>query len=407
MKNNTFFMHRVQYPFFGQKLFCAILLNIHKDSMGVEMFAKTKPTLIFAAMLLSFILSACGAPVEALPTAISIPATPTSQSESIEQAVDEYITSDIRQLGFSGSILIAQGDNILVSKSYGMANIEFDIPNSAQTIFRLGSITKQFTAMAMMILQEEGRLNVQDLICDYVPNCPETWQSVSIHHLLTHSSGIPNYTNFSDFEFQKKYTVNEIIDTFIDMPLRFPPGSGFRYSNSGYVVLGFIIEQVSGNSSYEEFLDENIFQPLHMMNTGYEHNNQNLEGRASGYMQMADKTLGNADYVDMSTPFSAGALYSTVEDLYLWDRALYTETLVSENSLEMMFSNYESDYGYGWNSFKIAGRNVKAHGGDIFGFSANIARFVDDDVVIIVLSNIENVDTLTITRALAAIIFQE
>ncbi len=371
------------------------------------MFAKTKSTLIFATILLLLILSACAAPVEALPTATPVPPTPTSQPPTIEDAIDEYITSDMRQSAFSGSILIAKGDNILISKGYGMADIESDLPNSAQTIFRLGSITKQFTAMAIMILQEEGKLDVQDPVCDYMINCPEVWQSVTIHHLLTHSSGIPNYTSFSDFDFEKKYTVNEIIDTFIDKPLHFLPGGGFRYSNSGYIVLGLIIEQFSENNSYEDFLQENIFQPLNMTNTVYEQNDQTLDNRALGYVRMPDETLRDADYLDMSAPYSAGALYSTVEDLNLWDRALYTETLVSENSLETMFTRHMADYGYGWYSIKISNRNVKAHGGDINGFSANIARFVDDDLVIIVLSNVENVDTLNLTRALAAIVFEE
>ena len=333
----------------------------------------------------------------------------SSQSVPIEKAVDEFITPYVDARSFSGSVLIAQGENILISKGYGMANLEHDVPNTPQTKFRLGSLTKQFTAMAILMLQEQGQLNVQDPVCNYMPDCPETWQSVTIHHLLTHSSGIPNLTDFPDYEetMASRSTVSGTIDTFRDKPLHFTPGTRFSYSNSGYIVLGHIIEQSAGKPPYAAYVRENIFEPLNMMNTGYDQNSLVLNDRASGYVRMDPDTFRNADYLEMSIPHAAGALYSTVEDLYLWDRALYTESLVSQSSLNMMFMPDKDEYGYGWYISEILDRKVTAHGGGINGFATSIARFVDDDVVIIVLSNIEDTDPVSITLGLAEIVFEE
>jgi len=330
----------------------------------------------------------------------------SSQSVAFEKAVDEFITPYVDAKTFSGSVLIAEGENVLISKGYGMANLEHDVPNTPQTKFRLGSITKQFTAMAILMLQEQGQLDVQDPVCDYIPDCPEAWQAITIHHLLTHSSGIPNYTGFPDFKELAVLgsTISGTIDTFRDKPLGFAPGTAFGYSNSGYILLSHIIEQSAGNPSYEAFVSENIFQPLNMMNSGVDQNSLVLSNRASGYVRVDSNTLANADYLDMSVPHAA--LYSTVEDLYLWDRALYTETLVSQNSLDMMFTP-DKGYGYGWFISYMLGRKVAAHDGGINGFATFIARFVDDDVVIIVLSNIENSNPENITRGLARIVFRE
>lgn len=320
-----------------------------------------------------------------------------ARSDPIEQAVDEFITPYVKDGYFSGSILVAQGEDILVSKGYGMANLEHDVPNTAQTKFRLGSVTKQFTAMAILLLQEQGQLSVQDPVCDYVPDCPEAWQPITVHHLLTHSSGIPNFTDFSDYRetMALESTAEDTLKRFRDKPLRFaPPGGSFEYSNSGYIVLGYIIEQVS-EASYAEYLRENIFEPLNMMDTGYDFNHIVLEDHASGYHRVGANEFQNAAYIHMSIPHAAGGLYSTVEDLYLWDRALYTETLVSQDSLDMMFTPFvdmspTAGYGYGWVITEEFNRREVGHAGGVNGFAASIERFIDDDVVIIALSNIEN-----------------
>jgi CubicO group peptidase (beta-lactamase class C family) len=341
-----------------------------------------------------------------------------AQQVTIERTVDEVIAPYVDRGYFSGSVLIAQGETILISKGYGLANLEHDVPNTPQTKFRLGSITKQFTAMAILMLQEDGQLNVQDPICDYILNCPEAWQPITIHHLLTHSSGIPNLTDFPDIEeyvgsVASRSPVSGTRNLFRDKPLDFTPGARFSYSNSGYIVLGSIIEQSSGKPSYEAYLHDNIFQPLNMVNTGYDHNFLVLNDRASGYIRKDADTIWNADYIEMSVPHAAGGLYSTVEDLYLWDQALYTEVLVSQSSLNMMFTPYEAHYGYGWriddifNRKSNTRRKMIGHAGDINGFATSIARFVDNDVVIIVLSNIEDANPMEITLDLSAVVFDE
>lgn len=295
-----------------------------------------------------------------------------------------------------------------------MANLEHDVPNTPQTKFRLGSVTKQFTSMAIMQLQERELMNVDDRIAKYLPTYPNG-EKITIHHLLTHTSGIPNFTSFPNYQktMMLPSPVEKTIQRFKDKPLEFTPGEKFKYSNSGYILLGYIIEKVCG-TSYEEFLEENVFQPLNMMNTGYDHHHTLLKHRASGY-SIGGGGLTNAAYIDMSIPHAAGALYSTVEDLYLWDRALYTEKLVKKSTLDRIFTPFveaesgaiKAHYAYGWNVLSLFDGKVITHGGGINGFRTNIARYVDDDVCIVVLSNIETAPVEKISMDLAAIVFGE
>ena len=336
----------------------------------------------------------------------SNPTCLVDKRKDIESKVDEYIDAYLKMGNFSGSILIAREGKILLSKGYGMANFEHDVPNTAQTKFRLGSITKQFTAMAIMQLQEKGLLNVDDPIKKYIPDYPNG-ERITIHHLLTHTSGIPNLTSFPDYRrtMMIPSPVEKTIERFKDKPLEFTPGEKLKYSNSGYILLGYIIEKVSGKS-YEAYLKENIFQPLNMVNTGYDHHSTLLKHRAAGYA-LTDKGLINAPYNDMSIPHGAGALYSTVEDLYLWDRALYTEKLVKKGSLNKMFTPFKENYGYGWVITSLFNHKRIGHGGRIVGFSTSISRYIDDDVFIVVLSNIANAPIEKISEDLAAIVFGE
>ncbi len=327
-------------------------------------------------------------------------------TQNLESKVDEYIQAHLKLQKFSGSILIAQQGKILLSKGYGMANYELSVPNTPQTKFLLGSITKQFTAMAVMQLQEKGLLSVDDSLKKYIPDYPDG-DKITIHHLLTHTSGIPNFTSFPEYTktMMLASPVEETIERFKNKKLEFIPGEKFSYSNSGYILLGYIIEKVS-QKSYEAYLKENILQPLDLENTGYGHNEPILDSRAAGYSWDKDQ-LVNASYIDMSIPHAAGALYSTVEDLYLWDRALYTEKLIGKTSLEKMFTPFKDDYGYGWAIGKLFKHKRISHSGGINGFTTNISRYPDDDVCIIVLSNFDHSSTAKISQDLAAIVFGE
>jgi CubicO group peptidase (beta-lactamase class C family) len=333
------------------------------------------------------------------------------QAQQLVTRVDEYMNAAVKQGKFSGSVLIAREGRVLVSKGYGMASLELDVPNTPQMKFRIGSLTKQFTAMAVLILQERGLLKVQDSVCKYVPECPPVWADVTIHQLLTHTSGIPELLSFPDF--QKTMTLPspppQTVERFKSKPLDFKPGAKFKYSNSGYVLLGYIIERVTGQT-YEAFLKENIFEPLRMFNTGSDHNDLVIKHRATGYTKRGDAII-NAPYIDMSIPTGGGSLYSTVEDLFLWDQALYSEKLIKKSSFEAMFKPYAiADWGdgvaYGW----FIGRDKSNHRymgflGGINGFAAQIMRYTDQKVLLVVLSNFSFAPVTDIERDLAALVF--
>lgn len=325
--------------------------------------------------------------------------------QQITAKVDEYMNAAVRVDGFSGSILVARDGQPVVSRGYGMANVELNVPNSPQTVFRLGSVTKQFTAMAIMLLQERGKLNVNDPACKYLTDCPAAWQPITVRNLLTHTAGVPNYTSFPDFvKVAVLPTTNAAMITQLrDKPLEFAPGEKFAYSNSGYFLLGAIIERASGKS-YADFLQENIFTPLGMKQTGYDVSARIIKNRAAGYARRGGEIV-NASYMDMTIPYAAGALASTTGDLLLWDQALYTEKLVSRKTLDEIFTPFKSGYGYGWNIGKQFEHREISHGGGIYGFATVISRFPDDKVTVIVLSNVEGAPVGIIGHDLAAIVF--
>lgn len=328
-------------------------------------------------------------------------------AQDISAKLDAYLTAATQQRLFSGSVLIAEKGRVLLKKGYGMANIELDVANSPQTIFRLGSITKQFTATSILILQEQGKLSVQDPVCKFITECPSAWEPLTIHHLLSHTGGIPNFTAQPDYvrTMSLPSPPAATLARFKDKPLAFAPGEKFAYSNSGYVVLGMIIEKVSGQA-YGDFVRKNIFEPLQMKNSGYDRTSAILKNRASGY-SLERGEWANASFIDMSIPHGAGALYSTVEDLYLWDQALYSERLLSAKSLTAMFSPVLGNYAYGWGVGPQFNRRQIAHGGGINGFATYISRYPDDRVTIIVLSNLEQANASRLARDLGAIVFGE
>lgn len=334
-----------------------------------------------------------------------------THSQDIKYKLDEYMTVLTEQEKFSGSVLIAKDKEILLSKGYGMANYELDVPNSPLSKFRLASVSKQFTAMAIMLLKEQGLLNVDDRLSKYIPDYPNG-DSITVHHLLTHSSGIVDIADLKNFkeELVKKHSILETIDLFKHQALEFTPGEKYKYSNSGYILLSYLIEKVS-NQTFEEFLIANIFTPLNMLNSGYDDNYLIIKNRTSGY-EFKDNKLHNSDYINISFPSGAGALYSSVEDLYLWDQALHGGSIFSKEIISTIFSPYiqmdsQRSYGYGWLIRKINDRTIVEHNGGVEGFSTNILRYTKDKVSIIMLGNIEGIDVNRISKNLAAIVFSE
>ncbi|MGB3480467.1 MAG: serine hydrolase [bacterium] len=330
----------------------------------------------------------------------------SKETENIKQKVDEYINAISKLNPFSGSILIAVKEHILVTESFGMADYEHNIPNTPKTKFRIGSNTKSFTALAIMQLHERGIINVNDALAKYLPDYPAA-QKITIHHLLTHTSGIPDYNRFPDSIAKKTLpaSLTEMIEEFKNEPLDFVPGEEFRYSSSGYILLSYIIEKMS-EKSYEDFLTENIFNPLDMNNTKIDRHDAIIKNRAVGYT-LGEKGLVNARYTNVGRSSGAGGLLSTVEDMYLWDRALYTEKLTTKDSLEKIFTPFRHNYGYGWFIGKYLNRKMVNHGGRSLGFVADIMRFIDDDTCVIILSNYDYISLPTISKTLAAIAFGE
>ncbi|MBA2369315.1 MAG: beta-lactamase family protein [Candidatus Protochlamydia sp.] len=315
---------------------------------------------------------------------------------------------------FQGVAFVAQKGKILLNRGYGFANAEHQISNSPQTVFRIGSITKLFTAVAILQLQEKGLLNVKDPIVKYIPDYPHG-DKILIHYLLSHMSGIPSIYHFPNLlEIQRQpATLSQAMAHFKDLPLQFIPGHDCASSDSGYIILGAIIENVTGQS-YEAYLDKNIFRPLNLTATFYDYNHYVIPHRASGYQYKEGKLL-HAPFIDMSLPHAAGALSSTAEDLYKFDQALKGTALLSKVSLDALFtvhaSNAENKIASGY-GFRIGPLNrgmeecessIVGHFATIDGFEGAFIRYQNEDLTIILLSNLQKTDVRTFHKKIAAI----
>jgi len=325
--------------------------------------------------------------------------------EDIQSKIDEYVYAYEGNNWFSGAILVAKDGKVLFEKGCGKADYENNIQNSPKTKFRTCSLTKAFTAMAVIQLEQKGMIVLNDKLTKFIPDYPNG-DKITVHNLLTNTSGIVDHTILPDFNTERRLNpcpIEKTISTFKDKPLRFEPGEKFEYSNSNYIILGLIIEKVSGQS-YAQYVENEIFKPLAMNDSGFEYPQQKYENFAYGYVAENDKvTLARSRI--MSNAHASGALYSTVRDMYLWDRALYTTKLISQDRLNRMFEPFKGNYGYGWVIDQIFSRKSIRHAGEIEGYQSNITRFPQDDVCIIILSNFENAPVTRISEDIAAIIF--
>src|ERR1700683_1034361 len=302
--------------------------------------------------------------------------------------MDQMVQSYVADHKFMGTALVARGSQVLFNKGYGSANLEWDIPNAPNTKFRLGSVTKQFTAAGILLLEERGKLNVNDPVKKYMPDAPAEWDKITIFHVLTHTSGIPSFTGFADYKQTEPFetTPEKLVARFRAKTPDFQPGEKWSYSNSGYVLLGYLIEKISGQS-YASFVQENIFTPLGMKDSGYDSNSKIIPHRAAGYAPSKDG-LVNAGFIHMSIPFSAGSLYSTTEDLFKWERGLFGGKVLSDASLQKMTTPFKEDYAFGLGVRTTAGHKVIDHGGGIEGFNTHLAYYPDDRLTIVVLANL-------------------
>lgn len=329
------------------------------------------PSLVFASM---FALLVCG--------------SPASHAQDLAR-LDQIVQSYVDDKNFTGTVLVARNDRVLLNKGYGHANREWAVPNGPDTKFRIASITKQFTAAAILLLAERGKLRIDDRISRYLPDAPGAWKDITVFHLLSHTSGIPDLTRFENFpDIQASpTTAARSIASFRDKPLEFAPGERFSYSSSGYILLGYLIEQLSGQS-YDRFLQEAIFTPLGMKDSGYDRNATVMERRASGYT-VTKAGVEHAEYVDMSLPYAAGALYSTTQDLLRWQRALYGGKLLSPASLKTMTTAYKDDNALGLEVMNRGGVQEISHTGHIQGFRSFLGRYPATGIDVVILGNLD------------------
>jgi CubicO group peptidase (beta-lactamase class C family) len=317
------------------------------------------------------------------------------------QRMDDAVQGYVRDQSFMGAVLVARGSDAILSKGYGSANLEWDVPNTPATKFRLGSITKQFTAASILLLEERGKLKLDDPVKKYVPEAPAAWDTITIFNLLTHTSGIPNFTNLPEYKSLKleETPVAKTIATVRDKPLDFVPGEKMSYSNSGYLVLGYVIEQITG-TSYETFVTDNIFTRLGMKGSGYDSNTAIVPRRAAGYMPSPTGPV-NAAFIHMSIPHAAGALYSTTEDLLRWEQGLFGGKLISATSLAKMTTPFKGNYALGVMVQTASGRTVVQHGGGIEGFNTFLAYYPDSKLTVAVLANLNGQAPTQIATKLA------
>ncbi len=343
--------------------------------------------------------------------------TPAIKSAPLITEIDAYLQAHYETGRFMGTAIVVREGEVIFAKGYGMASLEHRVPNSTQTRFRIGSITKQFTAAAILQLQEQGQLDVQASVATYLPDYPNG-DRITLHHLLTHTAGIPNLTSFPDYlEWMgQSTTLDELVNRFRDLPLEFAPGEQFRYSNSGYVLLTQVIETVSGQS-YADYLQTHLLHPLGLGNTGYEQPSAVIENLANGY-SFTGEEYQPAAHINMMVPAGAGGLYSTVGDLARWHRFLFDGdrhdvTILSDESVAAMTLPYVAMgaetpnmfYGYGLIIHDHPAHRRIGHGGGINGFVSHLGGNPTLGTTIAVLSNVETANPLGISEDLAAILW--
>jgi D-alanyl-D-alanine carboxypeptidase len=313
-------------------------------------------------------------------------------SPAFADAVDDYVRAVMQERHIPGAaIAVVKNGRVVKTAGYGLASVEFNVPATPETVFEIGSVSKQMTAAAIMLLVEEGKVNLDEKISKYLPGTPETWQNVTVRHLLTHTSGIKSYTGLSGFELTKRLSRDEFIKALAAHPLDFETGSRYSYSNSGYNLLGHIIETVSGKN-YWDFMRERVFRPLGMDKTGDRDPKYVIKNRATGYEWQNGQLVGR-DY-DLTDVFAAGAIVSTVTDLAKWEAALRGDTFLKPSSKTQMWTPVTLNdgkpypYGLGWRISDVRGHKLIAHSGQTAGFGASLSRFVDDDLTVIALTNL-------------------
>ncbi|TYA74276.1 serine hydrolase [Seonamhaeicola marinus] len=330
-------------------------------------------------------------------------------SQSLESKIDALISKQFKSNTTGLSVLVAKDGQPIYQKAFGLANVEEDKPMTTNHVFEIGSITKQFTAVAILMLEERGKLKVTDTITKYIPDYPMGSQPITIHHLLNHTSGIKSYTSIPTLRhiIKNETSTTDLIDFFKNQPTDFLPGEKYKYNNSGYILLGYIIEVVS-KQSYEDFIEKEIFEKLNMTSSYYGHRSENITLRAKAYKQRNGE-YQDADFIHMSIPYAAGALMSTTSDMLIWNEALINNKLISKSSYDKATNgSYLNDgkhigYGYGLQKKTLNGSPSIEHGGSIPGYKSMGVYLPEENVYAIALSNCGCKSPTLLTRKIAAI----
>jgi CubicO group peptidase (beta-lactamase class C family) len=329
---------------------------------------------------------------------------------SLKKSVDSLLSAHFKPEEPGCAVLIAKKGQIVYERGFGSANLELSVPMQANMIFKLGSITKQFTAVAILQLAEHGKLSLQDSIQQYIKDFPSKGHTITLENLLTHTSGIPDYLqqdNPDPYVERRDFTPRQIIDYFKDLPLQFQPGTRFSYSNSGYVLLGYIVEKVSGES-YQNYISKHILEPLSLSHTYFDRSGAIIPGLVSGYRKDG-QGYRDADYFSQTLAYSAGELVSGTEDLLKWHEGLLTYKILKKETLEKAFAPYllkdgtSAGYGYGWYVKDIGTIHSLEHGGKISGFLTNEMYYPEQDIFIAALFNCEDAPRDELSLALSGL----
>ncbi|WP_374174975.1 serine hydrolase domain-containing protein [Flavobacterium tructae] len=330
-------------------------------------------------------------------------------AQSLKTKIDQLIASKFQPENPGAVFLAVKKGEVVYRKAFGMANLEMDIKMKPESVFEIGSMTKQFTAVAVLMLAEQGKLKLDDEITKFIPDYPTNGNKITLHHLLTHTSGIKDFTGIKAIKdiARRDLSPKELVDFFKNEPVDFKPGEQYKYCNSGYVLLGYIIEIVSGQT-YEEFVTRHIFKKIGMENTYYASHDKIIKSRVSGYRDREGYV--NTNYISFSIPYASGSILSTVDDLWKWQNAVRSNTLLSPAFTLKAFTNYQLnsktniDYGYGWHLEKVKNKMVYEHGGSIFGFKSMGIYEPTEQVYVVGLSNCDCNSPTAITKEIASLL---
>ena len=342
----------------------------------------------------------------ALAAPVPLAAQPTPSDEQVAARAEGYMQTLFARRGFGGSVLLARGDRVIFNQAYGFADVEHKVLNTPETLFRIASITKPFTAAAVLKLHEQGRLSVEDAFCDRIPACPPAWRGIRIRQLLNHSSGIPNFTAQPFFQEGQRLQgePGAIAARVQNLPLLFEPGARTEYSNTNYLLLGLVVEHTA-RKKLEPFLKEQFFDRLGMASTMLDRPETIVPGRARGYVWSRASGILNAPYVEMPLHKANGGLLSTAQDLFRWVRGLRAPGVLGQASIDAMTTASPGGYGFGWGVGTVGGRPFYGHAGDISGFSSQLVHVPSEDATIVVLMNNQAADAPRMAADLAAILF--